>query len=67
MKIYDDEGKFVGVVAGPGQLIEGGEAKICDVPALCQVGGFDVAVDNRQRIIVLDTVKNKIKIFTKKK
>ncbi|MFC1677155.1 hypothetical protein ACFL3G_08855 [Planctomycetota bacterium] len=67
IKVYDADGKFVGVVAGPEQLIQDCKAKICEVPALCQVGGFDLAVDIQQRILVLDTVKNKIKIFTKKK
>ncbi len=65
VKVYDADGKFVSVVAGPKQLLETREAKICEVPALCQSGGFDLAVDNRQRILVLDTIKNKIKIFTK--
>ena len=67
VKVYDTDGNFACVVAGPEQLIEGCEARICDVPALCQVGGFDLAVDSRQRIIILDTIKNKIKLFMKKK
>ena len=65
VKIYDAEGNFVGVVAGPEQLLETCEAKICYIPADCQAGGFDLAIDSRQRILVLDTMKNVIRTFTK--
>jgi hypothetical protein len=67
VKIYNSDGGFVGVVAGPDQLLESGTARVCEVPALCQAGGFDVAVDSAGRIYVLDTIKNVIRIFTKKK
>ncbi|GAJ05094.1 unnamed protein product, partial [marine sediment metagenome] len=65
VKVYDVDGNFAGVVAGPEQLIEPCEAKICQIPANCQSGGFDLAVDNQQRILVLDTIRNVIRIFTK--
>ncbi|MFH1881106.1 MAG: NHL repeat-containing protein [Planctomycetota bacterium] len=65
VKIYDAEGTFVGVVAGPEQLIEGGTERICYFPDQCQAGGFDVAVDAAGRIFVLDTIKNVVRIFTK--
>ena len=65
VKTYDADGNFVGVVAGPEQLVKAGEAKICQIPAKCQAGGFDLAVDNQQRILVLDTVNKIIRIFTK--
>ena len=67
VKIYDAEGTFLGVVAGPEQLIEGGIGRICHFPADCQSGGFDVAVDTEGRIFVLDTIKNVVRILTKKK
>ncbi len=67
VKVYDSEGRFVGVVAGPSQLAESGELIICEFPEQCQVGGFDVAVDSAGRVFVLDTVKNIIRIFTKLK
>ncbi len=67
VKLYDPEGKFVGVVAGPRQLVEGGVARVCTLPAECQVGAFDVAVDSRGRIFVLDTVKNVVRIFARTK
>jgi hypothetical protein len=65
VKIYDAEGAFMGAVAGPEQLVEGGIARICHFPADCQAGGFDVAVDAAGRILVLDTIKNVVRIFTK--
>jgi hypothetical protein len=67
VKIYDPEGEFVGVVAGPEQLVEGGVSRICTIPAACQAGGFDVAVDAEGRIFVLDTIKNIVRIFTRVK
>lgn len=65
VKIYDPEGAFLGVVAGPEQL--GGPSRICVLPQECQTGGFDLAVDTEGKIFVLDTIKNIVKIFTKKK
>jgi hypothetical protein len=67
VKIYDPKGVFIGVVAGPEQLIEGGVSRVCTLPAECQVGGFDVAVDKQGRILVLDTIKNVVRIFARKK
>ena len=67
VKIYDAEGDFVGVVAGPEQLVAGGECRVCEVPAMCQSGGFDVAVDSRQRVLVLDTIRGVVRSFVRKK
>jgi hypothetical protein len=65
IKIYDPEGSFVGVVAGPEQF--GVTAHVCATPEQCQSGGFDVAVDAMDRIFILDTIHNVVKIFTRKK
>ena len=65
VKIYNSDGKFVGVAAGPEQLAKDVMSGICNDPAKCQKGGFDVAVDNQQRILVLDTVHNVVRTFTK--
>ncbi len=65
LKIYDPEGAFVGVVAGPEQLVREGTSRICDTAAECQTGSFDVAVDESGRIFVIDTIKNVIRIFTR--
>jgi len=67
VKIYSPDGSFVGVVAGPEQLVSGQAARICETVAECQVGGFDVAVDSRGTIYVLDTIKNMIRTFVKAK
>jgi hypothetical protein len=64
VKVYDSKGKFIGVVAGPQQLIEGGKVEVCDSPSECQMGGFDVAVGPDGRVFVLDTIKNIIRIFS---
>jgi hypothetical protein len=67
IKIYNSEGSFVGVVAGPEQFGAGGTSKICMFPEECQTNGFDVAVDSEGRVFVLDTVDNIVKTFTKVK
>ncbi|OHB59136.1 MAG: hypothetical protein A2173_10725 [Planctomycetes bacterium RBG_13_44_8b] len=67
VKIYNANGIFVGVVAGPQQLVEAGAAQICYLPEQCQKGGFDVAVDAKGRVYVLDTIKNIVRIFTRVK
>lgn len=64
VKIYDRDGSFAGVVAGSKQLT-GKAGRICNIPAECQSRAFDVAVDAHDRIFVLDTTKNIVKIFTK--
>ena len=67
IKVYNDSGEFVTVVAGPAQLIEGGKVEVCDSPEECQMGGFDVAVDLTGRVFVLDTMKNVIRVFSEKR
>jgi hypothetical protein len=67
IKIYNSQGSFVGVVAGPEQFGKGGTATICTLPKECQTSGFDVAVDKEGRIFVLDTVDNVVKTFTRMK
>jgi hypothetical protein len=66
VKVYDSDGAFVGVVAGPEQLMGGVVPKVCETPAQCQEGGFDVAVDAQDRVYVLDALKNTVRIFTRK-
>jgi hypothetical protein len=67
IKIYNSDGTFVGVVAGPEQFGAGGTTKICMLPEECQTSGFDVAVDREGRVFVLDTVDNIVKMFTRMK
>lgn len=65
VKLYDADGGFVGVVAGPEQLAEGRQVRICDLPAQCRVGGFDVAVGPDGQVLVLDTIKNVVRTFSR--
>ena len=65
LKIYDPKGAFVGVVAGPEQLVEGGASRVSEFGPASQAGGFDVAVNTSGRIFVLDTIKNVVRIFTR--
>jgi hypothetical protein len=66
VKVYDADGEFVGVVAGPEQLFRGGAAHIGETVAEAQAGGFDVAVNENGKVFVLDTIKNVVKTFVKK-
>ncbi|MHC4329760.1 MAG: NHL repeat-containing protein [Planctomycetota bacterium] len=65
VKVYDSDGEFQGVVAGPKQLVREGEWRVCDLPEECQAGGFDVTVDAAGRVLVLDTIKNIVRVFTR--
>jgi hypothetical protein len=53
VKVYNAAGKLTGVVAGPEEFAEG-------------TAGLDLAVDSRNRIIVLDPVKKSIRFFKNK-
>lgn len=66
VKIHDADGNFETVVAGPAELLENtDEYKMCEFPDQCQKGGYDLAVRG-ERIFVLDTAKNIVRIFEKK-
>ena len=59
VKVYDPDGSFLGVVAGP---------ETFDIdPATHPAAAFDVAADKEGRIFILDTVRNIVRIFTRKK
>ena len=66
IKIYSATGKFVGVVAGPEQLVKDLELakRAC---ANCQIGfGFPVACDAAGRVLALDPATRDVRIFTPK-
>ena len=65
VKVYDSFGGFIGVVAGPEQLVEGGKVEVCDSPEECQMGGFDIAINTNGQVFILDTIKNIVRIFSK--
>ena len=66
VKEYDDQGKFIGVVAGPAELSKTCCPKICNTPKDCQQGGFDIAVDGDGKVYVLDTLQSVVRVFEKK-
>ena len=69
VKIYDADGGFVGVVAGPQQFSRHDE--ICAGKGAgakgCNSGGLDVAVDREGRILVLDPYTSEVRVFVRKK
>lgn len=65
VKVYNADGEFEGVVAGPDQLGWIEPLRVCKTPEECKAKGFDVAVDSAGRIYVLDTLRNLVRIFEK--
>ncbi len=65
VKIYDADGTFKGVVAGPDQLVEGGASRVFENAEDAESSGFDVAVDGDGRIFVLDTIENTVRVFVR--
>jgi hypothetical protein len=66
VKVYNAEGEFVGVVAGPDELGRTEIMRVCDTPEQCGQQSFDAAVDAAGRIYILDTLNHTIRIFEKK-
>ncbi len=66
VKVYDADGQFVGVVAGPDQLGWVEPMRVCVTPEECSSKGFDVAVDGQGRIYILNMVRQTISAFEKK-
>ena len=66
VKVYDADGKFESVVAGPEQFKEYGKIVDGESNYGGLKGGLDVAVDSRQRILVLDAVAGEVRIFEEK-
>jgi DNA-binding beta-propeller fold protein YncE len=66
VKVYNSDGGFVGVVAGPDQFASGRQIKIYDSPEEGQERGLDLAAGIDGRIYVLDPADNTVKVFGKK-
>jgi len=65
VKVYDPDGAFRGVVAGPEQLVEGGASRVFENVDDARASGFDVVVDTAGRVYILDTIENAIRVFVK--
>ncbi len=64
VKIYSVEGQFVGVVAGPDTLAPT-ETILEETRADHKLPVFDVAADSRGRVLVLDPLARKVRVFEK--
>ncbi|MBP8910459.1 MAG: NHL repeat-containing protein [Phycisphaerae bacterium] len=67
VKVYNSDGGFVGVVAGPDQFASGKQIRIYERPEEGQERGLDLAVGADGRVYVLDPVDNTVKTFRKKR
>jgi sugar lactone lactonase YvrE len=65
VKVYNADGTLDGVVAGPDQLVKGGAGRVFQTAADALASGFDVAVDAKQRVYVLDTIENTVRVFVR--
>lgn len=68
IKVLDNEGKLVGVVAGAEQFAT--ERRVCaskDKVGDCNEGGLDIAVDSKGRVLALDPYTGEVRVFIRKK
>jgi len=66
VKVYNSDGGFVGVVAGPDRFAGGKLMKVCETPEECQGTALDVAAGTDGRIYVLDPADSTVRVFRKK-
>lgn len=65
IKIYDGQGNFAGVVAGPDAFRK--HDSLCgEKGSDCNEGGLDVAVDASGNVFILDPYTGEIRVFTRK-
>ncbi len=67
VKVYNSDGGFVGVVAGPDQFASGKQIRIYERPEEGQERGLDLAAGADGRIHILDPADNTVKTFRKKR
>ena len=65
VKEYDPTGKFLGVVAPPSAFPEHVDICALNDPQACVNKGLDVAVDSHGRVLILDPLSGKVRIFTR--
>lgn len=63
VKLYDSQGKFQALVAGPEHFTENNTAAAKDQSMNCATGGFDVAVDAEGKVHVLDLTSGNLHTF----
>jgi DNA-binding beta-propeller fold protein YncE len=66
VKVYNSDGGFVGVVAGPDQFAGGKQIRIYETPEEHQGAVLDVAAGTDGRIYILDPADNTVKVFQRK-
>lgn len=65
VKIYDADGGFVGVVAGPELFARHDAISDQNARGVVNWGGLDVAVDSKGRILVMDPLTGEVRIFVR--
>jgi hypothetical protein len=66
VKIYDPDGIFISVVAGPEQLMGLAINNIGANAADADIGGCDIAVDSKDNVYVLDCSAGSVRLFSRK-
>lgn len=64
VKLYDAEGRFLELLAGPEQFDANARASSDEVAFGCHTGGLDIAIDSRNRVVVLDRVTAEVLILS---
>ncbi len=62
VKLYDAAGQFSELLAGPEQFSANAQASAAEAGTGCQTGGLDLALDSRERILILDRVTAEVHI-----
>lgn len=63
VKVYDATGRFLAQLAGPAKFADNARVSEADQSQGCQSGGLDVAVDSKDRLLVLDRVTGNIHVI----
>ncbi len=66
VKLHNEDGIFLGVVAGPESFAQHDSICASKGSEGCNIGGLDVAVDAAGRVLVLDPFTAQVRIFVRK-